>query len=56
MAYEWLNFIINNINSDGTPRYLGVEVDDHPIDQTRYIGKESLVVPEKHAEGFRIGD
>ena len=41
-------------SGDRTPRSFGVEVDDHPIDQTRYVGKESLIVAEEHAQ--RLGD
>ena len=41
-------------SAHGTPRRFGVEVDNHPIDQTRYVGKESMIVPEEHAQG--LGD
>jgi len=43
-------------SGDRTPRRLGIEVDDHPIDQTRYIGKESLIVPEEHAQRLGNGE
>jgi hypothetical protein len=39
-------------SAHGTPRRFGVEVDNHPIDQTRYVGKESPIVPEEHAQGL----
>ena len=34
----------------------GVEVDDHPVDQTRYISEQTAVVFEKHAEGLWDGE
>jgi hypothetical protein len=43
-------------SGDGTAGRLGVEIDDHPINQTRYIGKESLIVAKEHTQRFGDGE